>query len=240
MKSLATIFLNLLTLKAGPHDLPDSKKLLQTILALDVIISLGYLKQVVGWQDAIVHVAIAIGLLAGLIYGLLAFKHLSYRFTQTFTALLGIDLIFTILRWILESLGILSSAFDENIGILSLLSEIGLGLWVLLIQGNVFRHTLNISRLKGCLVAFIVMIIFLVVFSRLGAPETLKDSDPQAETSLEEELEMEELNATPLNHTTGHFKRHLVLCVEDFSLLREGMKANMELMPASTNLGKII
>ncbi|MBI4356945.1 MAG: hypothetical protein HY559_03610 [Gammaproteobacteria bacterium] len=206
MNPVLKIFLDLLFLRQGPQALPDSLKLLRVLLVLNVLFSLGVLQQSLGWKDAFIHVGLMLGLLAGLTYGILAFKRLTPRFKQTFTALLGVDFILTILHWVLEVTGIISPlAAEGTLGTAAF--EMGLLIWTLLIQGNIFRHALSISLFKGCWVGVILVIISLVIFSFISpsfkdkAPP--KDLEPSLESLGEDEGQL-------LNNTTRHFEGQFV------------------------------
>jgi len=143
---LVSQLLAIVSLRAGPQILPASQPLLLVLLGLDLLLSVAVLATGHGVGAALLTVASSLGL--GLLFCHLALqlRGLGNRFLQTATALIGSDLVITLVAAPL-SLVVLQQL--DSLGSEQLAPELVLGLltvtaWLLAVVGGIFRHALDL------------------------------------------------------------------------------------------------
>lgn len=167
MTKLTRTFFDIFLLRQSPSQLPYSKFLLGFLIVLDILVNVAaaqililVAKQATTDPSAIANitigvifnvVVISIGLLLGFVYFALALYQKSDRFVQMITALIGLDILLSIL-----SFGILFLMF---IPILALIYYIILLYWEFMIYAHVFSKGFDIDMLKSCFVSLIFLIL---------------------------------------------------------------------------------
>lgn len=155
MRSLLSRLAALASLRGGPQDLPASQSLLTTLLALDLAISLIALGSVVSPGQALLSAGVTLGLGLGFTYLALVLREKPGRFLQTATALIGIDLVISLVALPL-TLTLVSQAAPD--GSVSPEPALGVALlavlaWNVAVVANIFRHALDQRWPAGVIVA---------------------------------------------------------------------------------------
>jgi hypothetical protein len=155
MRSLLSRLAAIVSLRAGPQDLPASRQLLIALLALDLMVSVIALGSVVPVGQALLTAGAALGLGLGFAYLALVLRGKPNRFLQTATALVGIDLVISVLALPL-TLALVSQAAPD--GSVSPNPALGVALlavlaWNVTVVANTFRHALDQRWPAGVIVA---------------------------------------------------------------------------------------
>ena len=143
--------LGLCLLRVGPEDLPANTRLL-TGLLLAYLLSGGLMfMQEDGWLVGVAQAALDAALLAGFVWLALKVREHPARFTQTYMALIGISLVFTLISWPIFN------ALPQEFGTQWSPAQIALLLallWSLVAQGQVLRRALEVGAGVGLALAF--------------------------------------------------------------------------------------
>jgi hypothetical protein len=173
MKALWTLFWQLCQLRRGPEDVPYSLQLLLLLGLMDVALGVG--GQLLAQPDR-VRIAVSLTLLALAmdaiaLWGLLAFKKLQGRWVQALTAIIGIDLLLSLvaLPLTLISLAVQPSSFVIAIVVVTQMLLVG---WNIGLRGFVFHRSLNIGMLQGNVLSLALFLLNIAVSVQLF-PELL-------------------------------------------------------------------
>ena len=173
MKALWTLFWQLCQLRRGPEDVPYSLQLLLLLGLMDVALGVG--GQLLAQPDR-VRIAVSLTLLALAmdaiaLWGLLAFKKLQGRWVQALTAIIGIDLLLSLvaLPLTLISLAVQPSSFMIAIVVVTQMLLVG---WNIGLRGFVFHRSLNIGMLQGNVLSLALFLLNIAVSVQLF-PELL-------------------------------------------------------------------
>lgn len=173
MKALWTLFWQLCQLRRGPEDVPYSVQLLVLVTLLDV--ALGVTGQVLAQPErlrlALSLTVLAVAMDAVALWGLLAFKRLSSRWVQGFTAIVGIDLLLGLVALPLTLLSLVAEPKSFMIGII-VVSQMLLVGWNIGLRGFVLHRTLNIGMLQGNMLSLALFLLNVAVSVQLF-PELL-------------------------------------------------------------------
>ncbi len=174
MKPLLKRFLDICLLRAGPQDLPASGFLLG--LALLVYLLTGTLLSSLNlaWWQSLLLVVVDTVILGGLAFVVLWIRHLTGRFWQVFTALLGTGAFFELLAlpllfWQQQTVGAFQGAGqDGGFGVFFSALVLWLCLfWNLVVIGHILRHALSTLMPVGMALAVAYMFISITVSQRL-------------------------------------------------------------------------
>jgi hypothetical protein len=171
MNALLQLFRDLVLFRRGPQDLPHSPALLGGLILADLAVSLALMQAVYGGSVHLFSVSLlSISLLLGLPYVALHLAKRTARFNQAASALVGTDLVFTLLAApILVAIMPLPAPGTDPTPLQITLSFVALAMtgWQLGVRGHVFRHTLDVSFPQGVLVALIFFLIERVLLAGL-------------------------------------------------------------------------
>ena len=139
-------------LRAGPQDLPAHSSLPLWLTAAYVLVGglMGASDE--GFAISAMQAGVDALLLAVFSFGVLKLRDFPQRFNQTYAALVGISLLFTLLSWPL--LGALPDALSNQLS----LAQIGLlviVLWNLVALGQVLRSALEVGAGVGLVLAVV-------------------------------------------------------------------------------------
>ncbi len=168
MAALLHLFWRLTLLRATPGDMPWSPALMLVLLTVCGGLNIAARLWLTGYPPLVALGGTALGLLVWslLLAALLRFKSVPERFVQTFSALLGIDLVMTCLSALPLAAVRLAGAELALIGVLQ-----GLFLfffaWDMLAKGAVYREALNIGPTLGNLLALCISFGFMFLDSLL-------------------------------------------------------------------------
>jgi hypothetical protein len=166
MKALIEAIRDVCLLRRGPQDLPYSPALLHALAALSFVISLAVASRLAEVGALLLPLAVALGALIGLPYLALKLAGREARFVQTAIALLGCDVLFTLLYVpVAFGIGELPEQGQQMTGVQRLLALLSLGLiaWQLAVRGHILRHALELPMRVGLLVAVVFFAIEYVV-----------------------------------------------------------------------------
>lgn len=172
MKPIIDLFRDLCLLRTGPERMPTAGLfVLLVVLANLTVSTLVALTSPFGAAtlDAISAPVIAAAVLATSTWLLLMMRSHGERFTATFTALMGADLVITTLSWPLVLLMRPSPDPDGFQFVLTLL-QFALLFWWIRISGFVFTRALEVGRAQGIAVAVFVVLATLIVTASLFPP----------------------------------------------------------------------
>ena len=173
MKALWTLFWQLCQLRRGPEDVPYSLQLLLLLGLLDVALGVGgqLLAQPDRLRIAVSLTLLALAMDAIALWGLLAFKKLQGRWVQALTAIIGIDLLLSLvaLPLTLISLAVQPSSFMIAIVVVTQMLLVG---WNIGLRGFVFHRSLNIGMLQGNVLSLALFLLNIAVSVQLF-PELL-------------------------------------------------------------------
>jgi hypothetical protein len=168
MAVLLNLFWRLTLLRATPGDVPWSLPLMLLLLlacaGLNIVARL--------WLTGLPPLAAFGGTLAGLLLwslllaALLRFKSVPERFVQTFTALLGIDLVMTCMSALPLMVVRVAGMEPGLLGVLQVLFLVFFA-WDMLAKGAVYREALRIGPTLGNLLALSISFGFLYLDSLL-------------------------------------------------------------------------
>ncbi|MEW5839102.1 MAG: hypothetical protein AB1717_09745 [Pseudomonadota bacterium] len=148
--------LGLCLLRVGPEDLPADTRLLGGLL-LAYLFSGGLMfMQEDGFVVGAAQAGMDAAMLAGFVWVALKLREHPARFIQTYAALLGISLVFTLLSWPIFN------ALPEEFGNEWSAAQIALLLallWSLVAQGQVLRRALETSAGVGLLLIFVYFML---------------------------------------------------------------------------------
>ncbi len=173
MKALWTLFWQLCQLRRGPEDVPYSLQLLLLLSLLDVALGVGgqFLAQPDRLRIAVSLTLLALSMDAIALWGLLAFKKLQGRWVQALTAIIGLDLLLSLvaLPLTLISLAVQPSSFMIAIVVVTQMLLVG---WNIGLRGFVFHRSLNIGMLQGNVLSLALFLLNIAVSVQLF-PELL-------------------------------------------------------------------
>lgn len=168
----------ILTLKAGPQDLPTSTSLLQFAAAAFLLSAVLRMTIVSSVLTAAVQSILSLVVLIAFVHSLLRWRKTPERFTQTMSALLlsgtfiGLLLLFPLraLLPVLQALAENPELRPEQLDVPATAAYVwaGVSLWGLLISGHIFRHALGISLGAGLAVTLIYEFLLIGVIGVLG------------------------------------------------------------------------
>ena len=159
MLSLITLLWNLCVFRSGPEDLPANNFLLGLVIASNATISivLNMLINSSTLLNAATLVVVSLAGTAAIVLLVLSLINLASRFLQTFTALVGVDLILTLLTGLVAAFTI---GADGNILPAGAYLLFAIMIWNLAAFSSIFQRAMNVHLALGVAVA-----IFVVVFS---------------------------------------------------------------------------
>ncbi|MDZ3823177.1 MAG: hypothetical protein U0S76_06205 [Pseudoxanthomonas sp.] len=161
---LIALFLDLLSLRRGPQDLPHAPVLVVAVVVAVLLVE--------SWSSRALGVTTSLGpplVLSGLLalaipWTVLRLRALQPRFWQTALALAGTGLVFALLALpLMLAMGPVDPANAANIPPLLGWSIVLLAGWRLIVAGHIWRHALEVPLPSGVLVALATFIAELVL-----------------------------------------------------------------------------
>lgn len=163
MQNLAKNILQLVLLKQGPQDFPLEKfpGLLLTLLFL--IASTLSNGQPGAYQEALGVSIVAVLVNASLLWLLLSWKQFSNRFMQSFTAMIGSGLFFTLsLMPVSHQVTQLQASGQQPSSFIALVFMLFLG-WSLSVDAHILRHALSIGRPLSLGLAVLIYLLLVMI-----------------------------------------------------------------------------
>lgn len=169
MSSVLQLFVDLVRLRARPQDLPASDGLLLVcVIALAVTTTVALLpfypvttgSARVG-LDLLLQLAIVQGVLRGIGH--------PERFRQTFTAICGTGVIFTLLAWPLYMILVDRDPSHPLAGA-AVLVVLGIYVWAVTVLGHILRHAVEIRMSAALAFALLYVLITTAIGEMLVPP----------------------------------------------------------------------
>jgi hypothetical protein len=142
--------MNICRFKSGPEALSRSPEFLRCALYLYIGVNSVLIMLSMTWVNGLLQVFVQLGLLVGFTWGVLFIFGNVQRFSQTLTALLGVDSIISFCS--LPVVGLLKSDMLPEKGFLLFLVIM---LWHWGVMGHIFRHALSRSLASGLGLSFL-------------------------------------------------------------------------------------
>lgn len=161
--------LGLCVLRTSPEDLPADPRLAWVLAAAYLLAGGLIFMSEDGFLQGMAQAAVDALLLAAFVWLVLRWREFPERFVQTYTAMLGVSLVFTLVSWPLLE------AMPEELGAEMSLPQVGLLLvllWNLIAQGQVLRRALEIGAGAGLGLAFLFFLLSSLSIAVLFFAET--------------------------------------------------------------------
>ncbi|MDP1541415.1 MAG: hypothetical protein U0998_12500 [Moraxellaceae bacterium] len=161
MKAVLSMGWQVMLFRARPDDIPYAPKLIWPLVFINVALSL-MIQQVSdpGMDKPILQLALmSLAVEAVWVYFMLSRRQWQVRWVQTFTGLVIIDTVITLMA---SPLTFLLNA-NEALLPLVMLIQIVLAFWSLWARGYIYQHALEISRGRGLLFAFVPLMIVMIL-----------------------------------------------------------------------------
>ena len=160
MVSLATLFWNICILRAGPESVPARVWFALVLLVADIAVALVYHRMLgadaLNTLQALGFSLVSIATVAVVTRSVLYFRKLDNRFVATLTALIGTDLLISVLI-------VIASQISKLVGLPPDISTGILQIWGIVVWGSIYHRAFNITLLFGILIAFGIGILAFIV-----------------------------------------------------------------------------
>jgi hypothetical protein len=163
LSSVLQLFVSLVRLRARPQDLPASDGLLLVCAILLAVTTTLALQPFYPLTIGSVRVGLDLLLQVIIVQGALRVIGHPERFRQTFTAICGTGVIFTLLAWPLYTILVDRDPSHPLAGA-SVLLVLGIYVWAVAVLGHILRHALEV-RMSAAL-AF--ALLYVVVTTAIG------------------------------------------------------------------------
>lgn len=164
MRQIVTYFWQICVLKAGPQQLPRSTAVLSFIFALYFLVAAITVATTRPQQNLVGILGGAlIGVLleAFIVWCLLLYKQVTWRFIATMSALLGTNAIILVILMPMNMI-MINIGQDTTIRFITELAALVCLGWWLAIAGWILHHAVNISILQGAALVFVVELLSIM------------------------------------------------------------------------------
>lgn len=191
MNAILKLYWQICRFRSGPEDVPPVITL--TFLTLLAYGLLNFIVRV-GFGDlSVAYSAVSLLVITlfwtAMVYGVLQFKKLTPRFQQTFTAILGTDVVLSLISM---PLAIVAGKFAVDSPVVALASAFWLlvFIWDVLVKGFIFHRAFNVSPLLGNLFSLMISMLIMMIDQSLLAqfePELLENLRQQQEQLIQQQ-----------------------------------------------------
>lgn len=169
MPSVLQLFVDLVRLRARPQDLPASDGLLlASVLVLSITTTLA-LKPFYPLASGTARVGLDLLLQLVIVMGALHAIGHPERFRQTFTAICGTGVIFTLLAWPLYVILVDRDPSHPLAGA-SVLLILGIYLWAVTVLGHILRHAFEVRMSAALAFALLYVVVTTLIGETLLPP----------------------------------------------------------------------
>jgi hypothetical protein len=163
---MVAMFWNLCLLRTGPESMPTVPVFVATVLVLDIALNVTALLPMDNISvPAIGQVVSSVATFGVVTYALLSAKGLQSRFTATFMAILGSDVIITLVQ--IPLLPIVR-VLGETPFVVALFAFL---LWTLIVIGFIFQRALEVRREIGIALAIFTILVVVFVGLQVNPPQ---------------------------------------------------------------------
>lgn len=166
--AILSFFVDLCLLRRPPQALPYSPPVLAlALLALLVSNLIQALASGERWAASAGYGLLDLSLMLIVVYALLRFAGRTRRFVQTATATAGASALLGLLLLVPLNLALTATDGSVRMTVAGAL-VVALAFWSLLVQGHIFRHSLEISLPSGVLIALLYRMLAVAVTLELA------------------------------------------------------------------------
>lgn len=172
MVSLVTLFWKICTLRAGPESVPARVWFAVVLLIADIAVALLHHRLTLSEDPEALTLLQALGvglvniaIIAAVTRSALSIRKLDERFLATLTALIGTDLMISVLI-------VVASELSKLMGVSPVIATFLLQAWGIVVWGFIYQRAFNTTLMFGIVIAFGVGIFAL--FVSLAAVGVLK------------------------------------------------------------------
>ena len=161
-KKIPGKLLALLFLKAAPEDLPYSPRLTIQLVVFYVLSGIVVLQTTLAPDDVYAGILLGVFIQYVFAYAVLVALNKSARLLQTFTALIGVSLLFNVISWPVFSVladGTASEALKSTMSLVFLL----LISWEVLVKAHIFKHALEMKMFAALALSFSLFFISITL-----------------------------------------------------------------------------
>ncbi len=163
MLQIVIYFWQMCLLRAGPQQLPRSPSVLALILVIYFLIAAFTIGATRSGQDFMgIFGGALLGVIieAGIVWSLLLYKRVTWRFIATMSALLGTNAIIQLI--LLPMNIIMINTGDETaLRFITQIAWLACFGWWLAIAGSILHHAVNISIFQGAALIFVIELLSL-------------------------------------------------------------------------------
>ena len=152
---------NMLRLRSGPQNLPASWFLMVFLVAAYLLQNLITGQQLED-ENAAAKSLVATCLQVVVLTGLLYWRGHMERFSQTLSALAGVGIVFNSITWVLLTQS--DPAINQP---LLALTWLGVFIWSLFVDANIYRHSLSVPFSMGMLITVLALAASYVLIEML-------------------------------------------------------------------------
>jgi hypothetical protein len=161
---------NLCLLRVGPERMPTASLFLVAVLAANLSLTVLVFLSAGIVDDPLLALTLwclQAAVLGGGTWGVLQLRGLGERFSRTFGAILGADLVITAVQW---PVALLAAGASGGLPLILAIVELALLFWWLTILGFVFSRALDASRAQGVAVAVFLFLASILLTGSLYPP----------------------------------------------------------------------
>jgi hypothetical protein len=161
MQSIVALFWRIATFRAGPETIPFSAFLAPVLVVLNLVaaVLLYLVLSEASLLRALSLTLVSLAVTAGLAWVLLLSMGHKERFLQTFSAMVGSDLLIGIIQTLAYSI---TQKISQELSLLILLTTT---FWTLAVWGFIFHRALNMQIGLGIAIAFIFFLVSVSITS---------------------------------------------------------------------------
>jgi len=150
--------LALLVLKSAPQDLPYSPQFMIQLAVVYILSGMMVLQTTVSSDDTLA--GILLGLLVQFLFTFFVLRALNKapRFIQTFSAMLGVGILFNLLSWPVFAL-LADETIDDSLRSSMSMAFLLVISWEVLVKAHIFRHALETKMLSALALSFSLFFI---------------------------------------------------------------------------------
>jgi hypothetical protein len=160
--------LALMLLKSGPQDLPYSSKLTVLLAAVYIVSGIMVLNTTLKPEDMVSGIVLGFAVQYVFTWSILKALNKIARFVQTFSAMLGVGIVFNMLSWPVFSALTAAPVSAELQSYMSLAFLLIIS-WEVLVKAHILRHALEMNMF-GALVLSFSLFFISIVLSQLFFP----------------------------------------------------------------------
>lgn len=161
--SVLQLFVDMVRLRARPQDLPASDGLLLASVAAVVGITILAVRPFYPLEAGAARVGLDLLLQVAIVLGALRATGRGERFRQTFTAICGTGVIFTLLSWPLYVI-LVDRDPAHPLAAAAVLLVLAIYAWAVVVAGHILRHAFDVRMAAGLGLA----LIYIVVTTAIG------------------------------------------------------------------------